>query len=145
MCIRDSLMNTEELKTGAEDSREFDGFTIHSAPVNHTPQSLGFRIEDNSGKSITYSGDTGYCEGIVELARDADLLILECSFPDEEAIAGHLTPSEAGDIATRAGAKKLLLTHFYPKILTTDIEAQCRKTYQGDLVLATDLMTLSVG
>ena len=81
----------------------------------------------------------------MELARGADLLILECSFPDEEAIAGHLTPSEAGDIATRAGAKKLLLTHFYPEILTTDIEAQCRKTYQGDLVLASDLLSLSVG
>ena len=143
--LPERLMSTEELKTGAKDSREFDGFTIYSAPVNHTPQSLGFRIEDNSGKSIAYSGDTGYCEGIVELARGADLLILECSFPDEEAIAGHLTPSEAGDIATRAGAKKLLLTHFYPEILTTDIEAQCRKTYQGDLVLASDLLSLSVG
>jgi ribonuclease BN (tRNA processing enzyme) len=143
--LPDRLMNTEELKTGQKDSREFHGFTIYSAPVNHTPQSLGFRIEDNSGKSIAYSGDTGYCEGIVELARDVDLLILECSFPDDEAIAGHLSPSEAGDIATRAGAKKLVLTHFYPEILTTDIKAQCRKTYQGDLVLATDLMILSVG
>ena len=76
---------------------------------------------------------------------DVDLLILECSFPDEEAIAGHLNPSEAGDIAARAGVKQLVLTHFYPEILTTDIQAQCRKTYQGDLVLATDLMSLSVG
>ena len=142
--LPDRLMNIEELKTGQKDSREFRGFTIYSAPVNHTPQSLGFRIEDSSGKSIAYSGDTGYCERIVELARDVDLLILECSFPDDEAIAGHLTPSEAGDIATRAGAKKLLLTHFYPEILTTDIEAQCRKTYQGDLVLATDFMSLPV-
>jgi len=140
--LPERLMSTEELKTGAEDSREFGGFKLSSAPVNHTPQSLGYRIEDNSGKSIAYSGDTGYCEGIVELARDADLLILESSFPNDEAIAGHLTPSEAGDIATRAGVKKLLLTHFYPEILTTDIEAQCRKTYQGDLVLATDFMSL---
>jgi len=143
--LPDRLMNIEELKTGQKDAREFDGFRIHSAPVNHTPQSLGFRIEDRAGKSIAYSGDTGYCEGIVDLARDVDLLILECSFPDEETIPGHLTPSEAGDIAARAGAKKLVLTHFYPEILTTDIEAQCRKTFQGDLVLATDLMSLSVG
>jgi ribonuclease BN (tRNA processing enzyme) len=143
--LPDRLMNIEELKTGQKDSREFQGFTIHSGPVKHTPQSLGFRIEDNSGSSIAYSGDTGYCEGIVELAKGADLLILECSFPDDEAIAGHLTPSEAGEIAARAGVKRLVLTHFYPEILTTDIEAQCRKTYQGDLVLARDLMSLSVG
>jgi ribonuclease BN (tRNA processing enzyme) len=142
--LPDRLMNIEELKTGQKDLREFGGFTIYSAPVNHTPQSLGFRIEDNSGKSVAYSGDTGYCEGIVDLARDVDLLILECSFPDDEAIAGHLTPSEAGDIAVRAGAKKLVLTHFYPEILATDIEAQCRKTFQGDLVLAADFMSLPV-
>ena len=143
--LPERLMNTEELKTGQKDSREFDGFTLYTAPVNHTPQSLAYRIEDNAGKSVAYSGDTGYCEGLVELARGADLLILESSFPDDEAIAGHLTPSEAGDIATRAGAKKLVLTHFYPEILTTDIEAQCRKTYQGDLLLASDLLALSVG
>ena len=71
--LRERLMSTEELKTGQKDSREFDGFTIHSASVNHTPQSLGYRIEDSAGKSIAYSGDTGYCEGIVELARGADL------------------------------------------------------------------------
>ena len=86
-----------------------------------------------------------FLRGIVELAKGADLLILECSFPDDEAIAGHLTPSEAGEIAARAGVKRLVLTHFYPEILTTDIEAECRKTYQGDLLLATDLMSLSVG
>jgi len=78
------------------------------------------------------------------LARGADLLILESSFPDGQGIEGHLTPSQAGDIATRSGAKRLLLTHFYPECLKSDIETQCRKTYQGELILATDLMSLSV-
>jgi len=142
--LPDGLMRIEELHTGREDKKEFDAFTILSAPVDHTPHSLGFRIEDSSGKVIVYSGDTGYCEEMVDLARDADLLILESSFPDEKEIKGHLTPSRAGDIATRSGAKKLLLTHFYPECLKVDIEAQCRKTYKGKLILATDLMSLSV-
>ena len=142
--LPNGLMRIEELHTGREDKINFDTFTILSAPVNHTPHSLGFRIEDSSGKVIVYSGDTGYCEEMVDLARDADLLILESSFPDEKEIKGHLTPSRAGDIATRSGAKKLLLTHFYPECLKVDIEAQCRKTYQGELILATDLMSLSV-
>jgi ribonuclease BN (tRNA processing enzyme) len=139
------LMKIEELETAAKETREFDRFKIYSAPVNHTPQSIGFRIEDNSGSTIVYSADTGYCEEIVDLAKGADLLILESSFPDGEGMAGHLTPSEAGNIATRSGTKRLLLTHFYPECLSTDIEAQCRKTYQGDLLLAADLMSLSVG
>ena len=142
--LPDGLMKIEELHTGRKDKKEFNTFTVMSAPVNHTPQSLGFRIEDSSGKVIVYSGDTGYCEEMVDLARDADLLILESSFPDEKEIKGHLTPSKAGDIATRSGAKQLLLTHFYPECLKVDIEAQCRKTYQGELILATDLMSLSV-
>ena len=142
--LPDGLINIEELHTGDKDKKEFDTFTLLSAPVNHTPHSIGFRIEDNSGSVIVYSGDTGYCEEIVDLARDADLLILESSFPDGQGIEGHLTPSTAGDIATRSGTKKLLLTHFYPECLKSDIETQCRKTYQGELILATDLMSLLV-
>ena len=138
------LMKIEELNTGEKDKKEFDKFKIISAPLNHTPHSIGLRIEDNSGRTIVYSGDTGYCEEIVDLARGAGLLILESSFPDGQEIQGHLTPSQAGDIATRSGVKRLLLTHFYPECLKTDIEKQCRKTYHGDLILAADLMSLSV-
>ena len=138
------LMEIEELNTGEKDKKEFDKFKIISAPINHTPDSIGLRIEDNSGRSIVYSGDTGYCDEIVDLARDADLLILESSFPDGQEIEGHLTPSQAGEIATRSGARRLLLTHFYPECLKTDIEKQCRKTYHGELILAADLMSLSV-
>jgi ribonuclease BN (tRNA processing enzyme) len=139
-----TLIKTKELSTGEKDKKEFDKFKILSAPLNHTPHSLGLRIEDNSGGIIVYSGDTSYCEEIVDLAKGADLLILESSFPDGKAIAGHLTPSQAGEIATRSGAKRLLLTHFYPECLRTNIESQCRKTYRGELILAVDLMSLSV-
>jgi ribonuclease BN (tRNA processing enzyme) len=142
--LPDGLMKIEELNTGGKDKKEFDNFALLSAPLNHTPQSLGFRIEDNSGRVVVYSGDTGYCEAIVDLARGADLLILESSFPDGQEIAGHLTPSQAGNIATRSGVKRLLLTHFYPECLKSDIETQCRKTYQGELILPVDLMSLSV-
>jgi len=138
------LMKIEELDTAGKNKKEFENFKILSAPVNHTPQSIGLRIEDNSGRVIVYSGDTGYCEGIVDLARGADLLILESSFPEGQEVERHLTPSQAGDIATRAGVKRLLLTHFYPECLRSERETQCRKTYQGDLILATDLMSLSV-
>jgi ribonuclease BN (tRNA processing enzyme) len=138
------LMKVEELAVGNKDGREFDKFKLVSAPLNHTPQSIGFRVEDNSGNTIVYSADTGYCEELVDLAKGAGLLILESSFPDEEGIAGHLTPSEAGDVATRSGAKRLVLTHFYPECLATDIEAQCRKTYGGELILAADFKSLSV-
>jgi len=142
--LPEGLMEIKELNTERGDRRELNGFTLLSAPVRHTPQSIGFRIEDSSGRSLVYSGDTGPCEELVDLARGADLVILESSFPDGQGVEGHLTPSLAGEIAARAGAKRLVLTHFYPECLRTDIEGQCRKTYQGELILATDLMRLKV-
>jgi len=139
------VMEIEELETEQRDGRQFKGFSLISAPVWHTPQSIAFRIEDDAGNIMVYSGDTGYCEGIVDLARDADLLILESAFPDGQGVEGHLTPSQAGAIAADSGAKKLVLTHFYPECLESDIEGQCRKSYQGELVLGLDLMHLTVG
>jgi ribonuclease BN (tRNA processing enzyme) len=142
--LPDGLMKIEELPTGKRDRREFKVFTLVSAPLRHTSKSIGFRIEDHSGNSLVYSGDTGYCEELVDLARDAGLLILESSFPDGQGVEGHLTPSQAGEIATRAGAGRLILTHFYPECLGSDIEGQCRMTYQGELILAIDRMRLKM-
>ncbi|MDY6953524.1 MAG: MBL fold metallo-hydrolase, partial [Thermodesulfobacteriota bacterium] len=96
------------------------------------------------GCSVVYSGDTDLCENLVTLAKDADLLVCESALPDEMKVPGHLTPSLAGHIATRAGVKRLVLTHFYPECDTVDVFAQCRKTYQGDLVLAEDLMEIAL-
>ena len=91
---------------------------------------------------MVYSGDTDYCENLITLAADAQVLICECSHADEEKVQGHLSPSLAGSIAASAGVQKLVLTHFYPRCDMFDIEKECRKTYNGKLVLAEDLMRL---
>ncbi|MBN2126574.1 MAG: MBL fold metallo-hydrolase, partial [Deltaproteobacteria bacterium] len=119
-------------------------FTLHSRPLPHTPHSLGYRVELPSGKSLVYSGDTGYCDAIVELAMHTDLLLLECSFPDWAPVEGHLTPSLAGKIARLSGAKRLALLHFYPDVLTTDIVSQCRRAYSGTLILGRDLLHIRI-
>jgi len=117
---------------------------VHLLPIDHTPHSLAYRIEDPSGKSFVYSGDTGFCNEIVDLAQGSDLLILECSFPDQEEKEGHLTPSLAGRIASLANTKRLLLNHFYPEVLTTDIARECRRTYAGELIIGRDLMHMEL-
>ncbi|MBW1852239.1 MAG: MBL fold metallo-hydrolase [Deltaproteobacteria bacterium] len=138
------IMNIEEFETGRTTKRGYDGFRIIASPTNHTPHSLAYRVETPAGKSVVYSGDTGFCDEVVDLAGGADLLILECSFPDNEEMAGHLTPSRAGHIARLANVRQLLLTHFYPECLATNIEAQCRKTYQGKLILGSDLLQITI-
>ena len=113
-------------------------------PVAHAENSIGIRYKDSDGKVLSYSGDTDYCGNMVDLARKADLLILECSFPEGGKVEGHLTPSWAGKIAREAGAKKLLLTHFYPMCDKYDIIAQCRKEFDGEIGLAADLMRIKI-
>ena len=84
------------------------------------------------------------CNNLVDLAQNADLFVCESSFPDELKAAGHLTPGLAGEIAEKAGAKKLILTHFYPECDRADLKAQCRKSYKGPLILAADLLKVAV-
>ena len=142
--IPPEMMELEELEIQKTDKRGYKAFDIISQPTKHTPHSIAYRVESPSGKSFVYSGDTGFCPEIVDLARGCDLLILECSFPDGEETEGHLTPSLAGQIASSAGVNRLLLVHFYPDVLATDIARQCRKTYAGELILGTDLLHLHV-
>lgn len=116
-------------------------FRLFTLPLSHTPHSIGYRFE-TEGKSVVFSGDTDVCDNLVELARGADLFVLECSFPDSLKVQGHLTPSECGQIAQRANARKLLLTHFYPPCEGADLLGACRKFYSGEILLASDSLKL---
>lgn len=92
--------------------------------VEHIPREIcecfGVRVEAE-GKVIAFSGDTAPCEAMIGLAESADLLIHECTFP-EEFIAfrqksgvgtfAHTSPIELGEIAKKAGVKSLVATHF---------------------------------
>lgn len=82
-------------------------FLLHASPC------MGYRIELD-GKIIAYCPDTGICENAIKLAEDADLLIAECSHKPGECNPDwpHLNPKDAVEIARRARAKSLALTHF---------------------------------
>ena len=113
-------------------------------PMAHISESVGYRIEFKDRKSITVSGDTDYCQNIIDLAFEVDLLVLECSFPDGKKVEGHLTPSLAGRIALESHCRKLLLYHLYPICDQYDILKQCRQAYQGKVLLAEDLMKVKI-
>lgn len=122
---------------------EFPDFAMETLPVAHSAAAVGFRV-NAAGRSLTYSGDTDYCANIVRLGLNADLLILECSFPDERKAEGHLTPSLAGRIARESSCRKLLLTHFYPVFQGHDILKECQKEFSGPIILAEDGLNLSI-
>lgn len=97
---------------------------IYAEYVEHISSDLlhcfGFRLEA-AGKVIAFSGDTSPCESMVQLAAGADLLIHECTFPEEAlefrkktniGTYAHTSPTELGKLAVRAEVKSLVATHF---------------------------------
>ncbi len=135
-------INVTELKNS---TMKIGNTSIKTAQISHstTTKSIAYRIE-HKNKSIVYTGDTEYCNEAIEIAENADILITECSLPDNKKAEGHLTPSLAGKIASKAQVKTLILTHFYPQVLKTNIMKQCRKEFSGRIILAKDKMRLAI-
>ncbi len=127
-----------------EETRTFDGLTVTSGKVAHIDMSRGFRFTDGLGKSVVFSGDTDYCPEMVELGRDADLLVLECSTPDHMKVEKHLTPQLCGQIAREAGCRMLLLSHFYPPCDGPSVMDGCRREFAGNIILAEDLTVVDI-
>lgn len=118
-----------------------DGTSIRSADVVGPPQ---------KGRIVTILGDTRPCEEAVNLAQDADLVVHEATFAagmEEKAAAyGHSTVLQAATIASRAGAKKLVLTHFSSRL---DAEAllelvEAAKGIVPDSLAAEDYMEIHI-
>jgi len=128
----------------SQEGMTFRDLKIASKPMAHISESVGYRIEFEDGRSLAVSGDTSYCQSIVDLGFEVDLLVLECSFPDGKEIQGHLTPSLAGRIARESNCKKLLLTHLYPVCDQFDVVNQCRQVYRGEITLGEDLMRIRI-
>jgi ribonuclease BN (tRNA processing enzyme) len=130
---------------GADGSSvSFGTWSVRAFPVKHIESSLSYRITDDRGKVLAFSGDSDVCDSLVEMARGADVLLIEASSPDGQKAEGHLTPSEAGEIARRAGVGRVVLTHFYPACDQADMLGQLRRTYSGEAVLAEDGMRLTI-
>ena len=136
-------LNLYEILSGKfKEEKEWIGSTI---PVYHA-DGIAYRI-DSEGKSVTYSGDTVPDEKLIKLAKETDLLIHECSFPNEELLIGlHTTASKLGKIAAETRCKKLVLTHLYP-ICETKIDEMVgtiSKDYDGEIIVAEDYMRLTI-
>ena len=133
------------LKDGSEISES--NWRLVSLEMRHGDQTLGFRltVEDCT---LAYGADSGYCESIVDLAKGADLLILEASFPKSQPSEMHLTTTDAGNIATAAQVPRLMLTHLYPEVAhmpKVQREAEVRESgFTGDVIFAEDLMEVHV-
>jgi ribonuclease BN (tRNA processing enzyme) len=124
-------------------------FTVTCRHLPHASPCFGYRFE-LEGKIIAYCTDTGPSQAVIDLARDADLLIAECALRPGQETGGwpHLNPEKAIAMAKAAGARRLALTHFDAWAYRTLEERvrmgeEFRKSFPG-LTIATDGMVLEL-
>jgi ribonuclease BN (tRNA processing enzyme) len=127
-------------------SMEIGPFRAETRLLPHFVPNAGVRLAVD-GLALMYTGDTGPATDVVELARDTDLLLAEASYVDTipADLQGHLTSAQqAGEQATAAGARRLLLTHLMPGTDPVAARAAAADEYGGELAIATAGLVLDL-
>ena len=136
---------------------------VTAALVDHPPlvPSFAYRF-DCPDRSIVISGDTRPSEGLVALAKGADVLVHEVMYlpalealiasePNaktlrEHLLASHTSAADVGKVATRAGVKTLVLSHFvpggFPFVTDDQWRDAVRPHFAGEIIVGRDLMVL---
>jgi len=114
-------------------------FDVRTARVAHPVETYAVRIEERAtGGSLVYSGDTGPCPALVELATGADCLLVESAFmdlPDNDPDV-HLNGREAAQCGHDARVGTVVLTHIPPWHDPKAVLAEARPHFDGPVVLA---------
>ncbi len=110
---------------------------VEAHKVPHSAESVAYSVSFG-GRRFVFSGDTGHDVAFANWAKGSDLLLLECSLPDNLAIPIHLTPRQCGAIAGIAQPKLLALTHFYPPVEDVAIRAEVAESFKGPVTLCVD-------
>ncbi|MDN5917087.1 MAG: MBL fold metallo-hydrolase [Pseudonocardia sp.] len=109
---------------------------LSATPVEHPCEAYALRVE-HEGRTLVYSGDTGPCDGLVEAARGADVLLCEASWPhvcdrwSEPPPGVHLSGRQAGEHAAAAGVSRLLLTHVPSWCDPQELLAEAKAAFDG--------------
>lgn len=119
---------------------------IYTTEVTHVERltSVAYRFECND-KAMVFTGDSDEDPRLIPLAREAEILIMDCSSLEVGKIKGHLCAAGCGRIATAAEAKRVLLSHLYPIGGPDSMRlSECRKHFTGTVRLAEDLMYMAI-
>jgi ribonuclease BN (tRNA processing enzyme) len=135
---------------------ERDGVTITATRVKHPVTTYAYRFT-YAGKRVVFSGDTAACAELVKCAEGADLLVQDtCAvysrlYGDDrsrkirDALIGfHASPGQAGEMAQRAGVKRLVCTHLLPGVDVEEVRAEAESDFTGETVVGSDLLELRI-
>jgi ribonuclease BN (tRNA processing enzyme) len=131
----------------AGDRFEVGPFQVDTWALPHFVPNAGMRLTAD-GHVLAYTGDTGPSPDIAAMARHADVLLAEATFPDHVLPAQDApylsTARQAGEHAAKAGAKRLVLTHLWPGTDRPAAQAAAQRVYSADVDIATPGMTIDL-
>jgi ribonuclease BN (tRNA processing enzyme) len=123
---------------------EIGAITVTPRVVDHDTVAFGFRVESGDAR-FCYTGDTRHGEAVLRLTQRCRVLVAECTLPSEFAgRAPHMTPGEAGRLASASGTRLLVLTHIWPTADRDRLLADARAEFAGDVVIAEELMDIEI-
>ena len=130
----------------AGDTVTVGALTVRLHEALHPVETVAARIEAD-GRTLAYSADTAPCDGVIAAARDADLFLCEATWreadgPHPEGV--HCSGREAGELAERAGADRLLLTHIIPTVDSREIVAEATEATSAPVAAAADGLEVRV-
>lgn len=118
---------------------------IKFVPVKHNLPCYSIAIAGS--KNWVFSGDTAYSEDLIKLANGADFLLCEASGLDKDAEYlqdNHLTARQAGQLAKAAAVKRLMITHFYPEYVLSQLQQQAEESFGAQVELAREGATIEI-
>jgi ribonuclease BN (tRNA processing enzyme) len=117
---------------------------VRFAPTVHSTPTYAVRCEASS--SLTYSADTALSSEVEQLAKGTDLFLCEATLlPTQSLGPDHCRPQDAGAMASRAGARRLLLTHYSSQISAAELSRHASSAYAGTIDVADDHLRIEVG
>ena len=99
------------------------------------------------GVKLVVVGDTGKTENLIEVSKDADALVIESTYLEEETEMAlqfaHLTARQAAELAVKAGVKKLILNHISRRYRAKDVIKEAQAIFPNTVV-ARDFDTFQI-
>lgn len=152
----EALAGVEVSEIGSGATFHLHGARVTTARTIHSFYNLAYRF-DLDGRSVVFTGDTTYCEDVVELARECDLFVCEVTLarsPDYDDERGrrilarlekdHCTPQQAATMAAEARVGHLVINHMIPAADTDWIRRGCAPHFSGPTTVGEDMMTFAV-
>lgn len=140
----ESAFRIEEYAPGDEVQLGDIRASFHLVP--HFVETFAVRTTSDGSGVIAYSADTRPGSEIIEVARGADLLIIEGTLPRPErtGVRGHLTPQEAGEHAREAGVKRVVITHISDELGDDWAREEAERGFGGPVEIAREGVTYEV-